>query len=398
MHIQGDYIFTLIFDVNVYYSETFKDSDPWMGEEEFAAVQNTIDLIQNIGTITYTEECANAIKVARTAYSALTSKQQGALNEIYYNALLAAEEGYSALEMQILTERAVNLIDAIGTVTYTDASKEAIEAARAAYDVLNEETKAAFPNEKLQALLDAEYAYQDYKDRDEADKTTSLIDSIGEVAFTDDCANKIASARAAYDALTVKGKTYVANYNTLLAAESAYVAARNAARVNDVVTLINAIGEVDGTYVSKYKINEARHAYEFLDNSVKADVTNYTTLTTAEETFTTILNTQKETALAEVNKVIANLDLTRYTAEDAAAIGQLIADVKEAIEAQEAIDDLNDLVVDFTGNIKAFKTVSTGGQVTSVPAIIITGVVILALAGAIAGIIIYKKKHNVVAE
>ena len=57
----------------------------------------------------------------------------------------------------------------------------------------------------------------------------SLIDAIGEVAYTDECKAKIDAARAAYNALTGAQKALVGNYPTLTAAEARYAALKAAA-------------------------------------------------------------------------------------------------------------------------------------------------------------------------
>ena len=53
-------------------------------------------------------------------------------------------------------------------------------------------------------------------------KVVALINAIGKVKKTNDCENKIVSARAAYDALTDEQKALVTNYTVLTKAESAY--------------------------------------------------------------------------------------------------------------------------------------------------------------------------------
>ncbi len=77
---------------------------------------------------------------------------------------------YDGLSVRLVTETApaadpladaaavVALIDAIGEVTYPD-SKDAIDAARAAYDALSDEAKALISTEELAKLTDAEAAW-----------------------------------------------------------------------------------------------------------------------------------------------------------------------------------------------------------------------------------------------
>jgi len=56
-------------------------------------------------------------------------------------------------------------------------------------------------------------------DQEAADAVIALIDAIGEVVLTDECKQKIDAARNAYDALTDEQKALVTNYATLTAAE-----------------------------------------------------------------------------------------------------------------------------------------------------------------------------------
>ena len=69
------------------------------------------------------------------------------------------------------------------------------------------------------------------------------IDAIGEVTL--DSKDAIEAARAAYDNLTEEQKTLVTNYETLTKAEETYAALADAAAVKEVEDLINAIGTVD---------------------------------------------------------------------------------------------------------------------------------------------------------
>ena len=60
-----------------------------------------------------------------------------------------------------------------------------------------------------------------------------LIDAIGEVEYTEDCAARIEAARAAYDALTEGQQALVTNYGALTAAEDRYAELKDAAGHND---------------------------------------------------------------------------------------------------------------------------------------------------------------------
>ena len=66
-----------------------------------------------------------------------------------------------------------------------------------------------------------------------ADVVSDLIDAIGEVEYTEDCAARIEAARAAYDALTEGQQALVTNYGALTAAEDRYAELKDAAEHPD---------------------------------------------------------------------------------------------------------------------------------------------------------------------
>jgi len=111
-------------------------------------------------------------------------------------------------------------IAAIGEVTLD--SKTAIEAARAAYEALDDEQKAKVT--QLAVLEAAEAAYaalvQAQADKAAAANAESLIAAIGKV--TAESGEKIEAARTAYDALTENQKVLVTNLAVLDAAEQTY--------------------------------------------------------------------------------------------------------------------------------------------------------------------------------
>ena len=115
-----------------------------------------------------------------------------------------------------------NLIADIGEVTLE--SKAKIDAARAAYDALDDAQKALVSN--YETLTEAEAAYaalvaaaeQAEIDAAAAKGVEDLINAIGEVTLQSESA--VNAARAAYDALTDTQKALVTNYETLTAAET----------------------------------------------------------------------------------------------------------------------------------------------------------------------------------
>ncbi len=183
-------------------------------------------LIEAIGTVSYTDECKAKIDAARTAYNELTLAEREAVNK--YDILTAAEAAYKEGYHRKKAEAVDVLIDAIGTVKYTDASKELIDAARDAYDDLSE-VQQGFVT-KLAVLEKAETDYQALKDQAAADQENlkaanavkELIASIGTVINSDECKTKIDAARVAYDKLTDVQKLLVENVEVLTKAEADY--------------------------------------------------------------------------------------------------------------------------------------------------------------------------------
>ncbi len=174
-------------------------------------------------------------------------------------------------------------IDAIGDVTYTEASKAKIDAARKAYNDLTVSERKDVDN--YQKLLDAEKKYSDLKKQDDqakADAVKKLIDEMGNDQ------DKIKEARKAYDDLTKDQKKLVTNYNKLTAAEyqraSSTATSSDRKSAQDTIDLIAQIGDkVSDT--SGAKIDAARKAYDKLSDTQKALVNNYEQLEAAEEAY-----------------------------------------------------------------------------------------------------------------
>ena len=131
------------------------------------------------------------------------------------------------------------LIDAIGTVEYSDACKAKIDEASDAYDALTETQKALVTNYETLTAAQAHYAElkadadQAAADQTAADAVKEKINAIGEVEYTDTCKAKIDDASDAYDALTETQKALVTNYETLTAAQARYAELKAVAETPD---------------------------------------------------------------------------------------------------------------------------------------------------------------------
>ena len=100
-----------------------------------AEAQAVIDLIDNIGTVSYPDS-GESITTARNAYDALSEALKSIINEYNYATLTAAEAQYESLK-QAGANAVKDLIDAIGEVSYPD-SKDTIGGVRTAYDALTD--------------------------------------------------------------------------------------------------------------------------------------------------------------------------------------------------------------------------------------------------------------------
>ena len=247
------------------------------------------------------------------------------------------------------------LINAIGTVEYTDNCKTKIDEAREAYNKLTNEQKAFVNNEST--LTGAETAYANLKaaaEKEAADTAAvaaavAKIEAIGKVEYTNESKAKINAARTAYDALTDDQKVKVTEeqFKILTDAETAYAnleatAEKEAAdqkAANAVIALIDAIGNVEYTDENKAKIDEARAAYDVLtdDQKVKVTADKRNILTDAEAAYANLKATAEKEAADQkaANAVIALIDAignVEYTDASKAKID----------EAREAYDKLTD--------------------------------------------------------
>ncbi|MGN1116962.1 MAG: PT domain-containing protein [Candidatus Ornithomonoglobus sp.] len=339
-------------------------------QDQIRAVQN---LISAIGEVT--KNSGAAIEAAEKAYAALTELQKGSVAN--YSVLTAARAAYNKLLEEKETEAPTavptntptavptevptaapteaptmvpteiptavptdapteqptedanvtnveNSIARIGEITRDNYTTQEIITSfvRSMYDMLSDSQKANVEN--IAVLEAAEAAIAAFKaSAENAAAVDEVIAAIGEV--TKDSADKIAAARAAYDALDEDGKYFVTKYDVLTAAEEAYknileadAADRAAAQAVDV--LIAAIGDV--TADSLVSIETAENAYAALTETQKGYVTKYDTLAAARAAYNLIIIEQEnesrqiaavENAISEIGEVTRN----NYTAKKA---------------------------------------------------------------------------------
>ena len=202
------------------------------------------------------DEYETILKEAYEIYSGFTA-EEAAVQEVadYEDSLEICWQDYVTLA-----------IDSIGDPA-DSTFEDNLERAERIYDECPDEYKEGID---ISALQSAQVNYVKY-----------LIDNIGEVALTDECKAKLDKVREAYEALgSQEQKDAVTNLNILVAKEAEYAALLNQQKADEVIALINAIGEV--TLEKESKITDARAAYQALSEEQKALVLNYKDLTDAE--------------------------------------------------------------------------------------------------------------------
>jgi uncharacterized repeat protein (TIGR02543 family) len=252
------------------------------------------------------------------------------------------DKSYTANWISQAAANVMGLISAIGEVAYTAESKAKIDAARDAYNALTDEQKAEVTN--YATLTAAETAYAEAKtaaDHAAADAVIAKINAIGEVAYTDECKDKIDAARAAYDNLTDDQKLLISaeQLAVLTAAEDAYATlVADHAAADAVIAKINAIGTVEYTEASAAKIDAARIAYDALTDDQKALISaeQLAVLTAAEDAYAALVadHAAADAVIAKINAI----GTVEYTEASAAKIDA-------AREAYNALTDDQKLLI-----------------------------------------------------
>ena len=298
---------------------------------ELTAAENTIDalidevnrvkaLIAALGDpILLADE--TDIEDAREAFDALTTEQQGLIDNV--DVLTSAEDDYQTLldEIDVVN----GLILALTTPT-TLASEDAILAAREAYDALTVEQQGYVLN--YSTLTTAEADYQILVDEVEAVKTLIIaLETPVMIAHEDD----IEAARAAFDALTLEQQGYVTNVSTLTNAETDL--ATLYAEIDSVNAMIEALNDPI-TLEDDLAVSEAKEAYDDLTEEQQGYIVDFPVLQASINTIGVLK--------ADINAVIAliiDLDTPTTISQEA------------AIEAaREAYDELTTYEKTFVTN------------------------------------------------
>ena len=171
-------------------------------------------------------------------------------------------------------QAADDLIAKIGTVSLE--SGEAIEEAEAAVEALKNREKKSL--EQYAVLEEARKTYDELVEEDNVEKITAvekLIDKIGTVSAKSE--SVIKTAQDAYDKLDDGLKERVSNAAEL---KQAHTDCENA-QIEEIEDAINKIGTV--TLESEDAITSARKIYDGYKKNIQEKVSNYETLTNAEQ-------------------------------------------------------------------------------------------------------------------
>lgn len=202
--------------------------------ENNVEAKEVIEIIEAIGELTYnggTDDSLASIKSAEEAYEALASSNPDALtlvNQANHDDLVEARESYDDVD------ETVKLIADIGEIVHggEDDSKEALVAAREAYDALSLENQALVDGYKnsYKVLDDDEHVYT----------ALEYIDEIGTVSYDSESEEKINQAREYYDSLTKDQKEQLGKepLATLVKSETRYAGLKKTGNILVIILLI----------------------------------------------------------------------------------------------------------------------------------------------------------------
>ena len=316
------------------------------------AVTDKINALPAAEAIKSTDK--EAVEAARAAYANLTEAQSAKVTKAATDKLTAAEK---AVADRIASDAVIEKINAIGEVVMTNESKTLIDAARTAYEALKTDDQKALVSNYTTLTADE----QKYSNLQVAD-VKAKIDAIGDIELTDESKAAIATARAAYNALTADQKALVANAKVLDYAEKLYEAldAKDKADKDKAAAEKSAAEALDkATKAETDKAAAETEAAKALDNAAKAAEAQAkaeaeaaaakTAQATAEKNAETAKAAQ---ATAEKNAEAANSKVSDLTEQLAAAVKQI-----EELESSGNVDEaLKKQVAELKEQLDAAKT------------------------------------------
>ena len=332
-------------------------------DETPGAKENAIKVINQIKqideTIELTDECEAKITTARKAYDALTREEKGYVSN--YDVLLKAEEQLSVLKKEKADKEAADAviaqIDALPTAeNVTLEHQEAVNSARDAYSKLTDDQKKLVSKEITDKLERAEKKIAQLLEEQAADLVLEEINALpskDNLTLDDEVA--LAGAEAHYNALSDAQKEYlngkapesVAKLGELRTQlEKLKKDAADKAAADAVTEKLNALpSEEDVMFQDEAVLKQAREAYEQLDDTQKALVSNeaYDKLEKAEKKLEA-LKAEVEAVTKQIQELPAVGDLTLEDEEKVAlarsAYDALNADQKRQLTESGVLDTL----------------------------------------------------------
>lgn len=244
--------------------------------EEYASLGKAYveSLISNIGIVT--KDSGTAIQTARFEYNKLIAVAPSIVVS-NYNVLSASESAFEGFAVQSCIDK----INQIGTVTLS--SKSAIDAAKQEYDALSSEQKDQVTN--ASALTSAIEEYNNLVAIDEVEQLIANVDMTS--------ISSMEAVITAYNKLSSSLHARVSNANQISNIKVTYTMA-----------LIDAIGTV--TASSQAAISKANSAYEALSSAEKSLVTNYEALVQAKEAISGLITEYETTFDNDTNFTYTN--------------------------------------------------------------------------------------------
>ena len=315
-------------------------------EKDKDAADKVIALIDAIDA-EITLDSEEGITNARTAYDALTPAQKALISAEKLEVLTNAEAELKGIKAdKAAADNVIKMIDDICASEITVGSRAAIDAAKKAYDELNDNGRKFVGEDKYNELLEADKkckeledaADQDTKDAAAAEAFTKAVNDLEDATYenVDTVEAAAANLRSQYDSLTdgAKAKIDEKVLAKLTEIEEKVKTIKNdIAKANETKALIKAIGTV--TLDSADVIKAARDSYDALENAEqKALVDN------APDGENTATLEAAEKAYAAIKEDNDKADATIKLIDD---IGEVTIDSGDKIKAaRESFDSLTD--------------------------------------------------------
>ena len=363
-------------DVNVEITDAEDvDVNEWLPDAATEAIQLTHDgNFPAPATITYTLSSDSGITAGATVY--LYYYNDGALELIAQDAITVAEDNSvtftlahasayvfstEKVEAATVADNVEQAIKAIGTVTYTDESKDAIEKAREQYDLF----VAQYADDKdlvtnLKTLTDAEAAYKALDDEVQAFKAEfdAFYDGV-DGTMTSDQQKQVPELEKAYNALNQEqkdalGQEYADKIDEM---DKVCEASQNAEIVSQANRVSKAVAEKLPTNVAfttavKSQIDAVRALYD----SVVAETPDAKVLLTSElEAIEKAEAAYKTAKRAAYSSAKISLSTTKYTYNGKAK--------RPTVKGLSAFVNGTDYTIAYKSNVKSGKaTVTVTGK------------------------------------